>query len=1004
MKLFTLRVISFVLISSLLLPSESVAFVPSASSYPVNLTPQNVFQQETLVAYLLSSLRPDRFSESKPITFMTWLFRRFSSETGSIGRNVRQRTVYQVQEKISGNSFRRQERLNAIRRVLPSDVTDPGEMARWIDSRFGNKWEEAISLMGRELLRRERREFIDRAKASAVPLMVMADWLHASLMQGHRFEDLPTEFVSVMLKLSRDQALVSRTTLGLFWKAYQAALSTIDGFPYIFRLLKEIRQTTYHDYPEDLIGTQPVEVVLPENLAGLSISPQHLQVIDDQRMKASPAERVLKIWLKDPILLKKLHPWLPRDISSDTSGFLAVSIHYNLRKHGHEAEIAFLQSWWRSSPSIPSDLMPLQHRLESTAEAILRYHLRNRGVRVLRAPSGGTLFHSTDFKIHRNTVARVNAIYLHAGYRLVYEDNGWLWQKELTPLSPSIHALRRHLNPERAFRGHTSSVWDPDHTAAHGLQKHEVRFAKETPSRRLDLSREAEFRAAGFTGREQAISILEGFTDTGDAVHFHTDTQNPFRRRTETEEAIGKINMALKKKDPEAIRLAARDMIEHIPAQAALIPIPTSAGDLSVNGDLIHALLSLRADLIRVDAIVAPLSARGKMRDQYLQGHFLIDPASLQFKANPERLPDLQGRPIVFIDNAISGGVTFEAARRALGNRGRGLSFVRWDDYIPWPLFARLSASARNDLQRSLRPETRTRLQATGMFSVPKSPLNVDLIIPFFLAAWLGMDGIGWAAQEGSAGGAFSFAWLTWPSEHPFILIFIGAALLPGTLAVFDMFKRHESAAIPHWEFRVTDEVMNNLLLMFKAARIVFIPILGLSTSKSIWTLAIVIAVTTLNNGFYFLGRFKELVNKIGNPQRLTRYTDVNLSKEISDLMAYQAGSWVDVKQAYRPDVHQVKAVGLQWAFDGWKFWTVRQAYVLWYEEPYVWRWVSLLPPWHFYIIPTSAWVPAKDRVQAWGRDVVSRWAGWVPAKVPRQVPVPIPGRQPFVRPLRSAA
>ena len=89
--------------------------------------------------------------------------------------------------------------------------------------------------------------------------------------------------------------------------------------------------------------------------------------------------------------------------------------------------------------------------------------------------------------------------------------------------------------------------------------------------------------------------------------------------------------------------------------------------------------------------------------------------------------------------------------------------------------------------------------------------------------------------------------------------------------------------------------------------------------------------------------------------------------------------------------MREVKAIGLQWVFDGWKIWTTRQSYVLWYEEPYFLRWVALVPPFCFLIVPTQAWVPLKNHSKARIQKLISKISAAIPSPTPFPVPKPVP-------------
>lgn len=136
------------------------------------------------------------------------------------------------------------------------------------------------------------------------------------------------------------------------------------------------------------------------------------------------------------------------------------------------------------------------------------------------------------------------------------------------------------------------------------------------------------------------------------------------RSLTAEEERVREIARRLKVGDAEAIEQAAREMAPAIPAGAVLVPIPGHSGDLWPNLVLCRAI----ADVVgcRVVAAIRREAAVESSRERRKRGLGSVPPEGQRMVAVRRALDGLSG-PILFIDNVVTTGSTFEAARRALG-------------------------------------------------------------------------------------------------------------------------------------------------------------------------------------------------------------------------------------------------------------------------------------------------------------------------------------------------
>jgi hypothetical protein len=122
----------------------------------------------------------------------------------------------------------------------------------------------------------------------------------------------------------------------------------------------------------------------------------------------------------------------------------------------------------------------------------------------------------------------------------------------------------------------------------------------------------------------------------------------------------------------------------------------------------------------------------------------------------------------------------------------------------------------------------------------------------------------------------------------------------------------------------------------------------------------------------------KTWVSRITDPQRLIR------------LYPGELDLW-----GASPDDLKIKAIGYRFSFIRWQ-----HELVLWFDEPYILRWVGLIFPWPIYIVPVpGSWKSGWDLAKDWIKSL-----RYQPHMTP--VPVPVPGRGPRLQDtsLRAAA
>ena len=193
----------------------------------------------------------------------------------------------------------------------------------------------------------------------------------------------------------------------------------------------------------------------------------------------------------------------------------------------------------------------------------------------------------------------------------------------------------------------------------------------------MNLDLEKAVRAAGFAGAAEARRVLRsalGWPGAGTGtLRYVSPDQRPLTRE---ERDVRRVAFALRDAERWAVAAAAARMAPFVPPGAVLVPVPSSLGGVEANLALAHAI-SERTGTRVLPAIhrQAPVpSSRLMRREGYPSPH----PDTHGFVATGIPLPE---GAVLFIDNVMTTGSSFQAARLALGHRGRGLANAHSMDY-----------------------------------------------------------------------------------------------------------------------------------------------------------------------------------------------------------------------------------------------------------------------------------------------------------------------------------
>jgi len=356
----------------------------------------------------------------------------------------------------------------AIRRLLPHGVDDPEEMAGYIAATFGQQWEEALSLLGDELLHRARRPFIANAQHAQLSIASIADCLHYVWLDGRRqIERFPEPFLRLVFQHYRRRTGLSRLTIDQLWTLYMESQGTPAGTD---PLLLELSEATKR--------IEPWLLPAYEALANRSLAPSNRSLIrllfrrghggylrfgrdialydefvtlPDTLSQALPND-----WLRftaGPIGHGTIYHdrgtfnvWLLLDRVDDTlraairrlvreeflqgNRMLLSTVKYGTAE-GQTVRVEWLQSWLRQDYDSPK---VLQERLrlgaiEDFTEQAFRLYAAQQGFQHVWMPAGHQRFNRS--VLHPDAIARQTARLRETGYRLIFREGTWWWEYPL---------------------------------------------------------------------------------------------------------------------------------------------------------------------------------------------------------------------------------------------------------------------------------------------------------------------------------------------------------------------------------------------------------------------------------------------------------------------------------------------------------------------------------------------------------------------------------------------
>ncbi len=395
-----------------------------------------------------------------------------------MARKKRQREEAPGQERIPSKV-----EIESVRQVLPAETRAAARAAKFVLTRFKDRWQEALSMMGHHLLNPERWPFIDLALDAGLPISAIADLLHYEALDGRiTIESFPEQFQTLILRNSKSRRGLNRLVIDQLWCLY----SSIRQIKNEASVLVELR--------EEVIRQKPALIKILNDLKSRSPTPsdsQLIQLILNERIKQNkknylhyglkrlanrdkilhnfPAKNVydapfkapelqfsianpikdrepgvLNIWLTDKKVLKMLGVAKPLLVSSAT---------FWLEENGTITYLESIQAWLRVSDRMPHSVQGRLRALlpiENFTKRAFDEYVAQQDVQQIIMPSGSLLFKETLEPLHRNTIERLNA--LAKDSRLVFDEHNqaWLWVRELkysnktsasasiSPISPSI--------------------------------------------------------------------------------------------------------------------------------------------------------------------------------------------------------------------------------------------------------------------------------------------------------------------------------------------------------------------------------------------------------------------------------------------------------------------------------------------------------------------------------------------------------------------------------------
>jgi hypothetical protein len=248
------------------------------------------------------------------------------------------------------------------------------------------------------------------------------------------------------------------------------------------------------------------------------------------------------------------------------------------------------------------------------------------------------------------------------------------------------------------------------------------------------------------------------------------------------------------------------------------------------------------------------------------------------------------------------------------------------------------------------------------------------------------------------------YSFWTLLAQHPVISEVVALSVLMPF--IIDLRKAHVRAKLTAQVFGINESNFRLFWWSLIIYRGVYLP-LGLICFRSLVVLSggsfewlTLLLLVPLNEAFIIANAFPPYVRRVKNirePYRLNAYADPDqfekLEASLREIPTVGKITGVDFRQP------EVKAVGLQWVVDAkwweiWSWWKIRQSFMLWYQEPYLLRWIGLLAPYSNFIVPLEGWTPLKDSVRGWIKGKLTALRKVLkpaPAPIPQEDLVPVP-------------
>jgi len=342
---------------------------------------------------------------------------------------------------------------------LPQNSKEVQQVLKW----FSDNWQEAVSLIGPDIIHQERWPLIDRLVNEGLELGIIADLVnyHFFFIQSLSFEDFPSEFQSFIINNAKFRR-VSRVDfdrlfiwffkykLKMHWEllnpslfefmqifmAIPSAVSHAEDMNSSLRDNATERQIieafirkrglAVHGYYQFQFITQRNDAIRKTSQKlNLSTLPYPLPNIWEIRLTDvyKDGTRQFNLVLKDKKILDEL-PGIRRRLIN--GGLFAATVNYAV--NDSVVRIKMLQVFLlpdERHKRLREQLGPLDKLILETFEKyIQQQHIGH----TILAPTGSTLFKSTELALHRNSIARFNNLFSSAGYTL---DKIAVWKKGL---------------------------------------------------------------------------------------------------------------------------------------------------------------------------------------------------------------------------------------------------------------------------------------------------------------------------------------------------------------------------------------------------------------------------------------------------------------------------------------------------------------------------------------------------------------------------------------------